>query len=89
MSYRKPTTYQAITFAGKFIVSHNRSKAFRGTFPDSQASAKTIHESASRFHQTPEVQYQIWRIRAIVRGEIPRDYPYDPATEVGKDCTRF
>lgn len=77
MSYRTPTTYQAIVYSGKYIVLHSRSKAFRETFPDSKATMKTIHECASRFHQTPKIQYQIWRLRAILRGEINRDYPLE------------
>jgi len=61
---------------GKYLCCLNQSKAFRAIFPDSKASAKTIHECASRFHHTPEVQYQLWRLRAIMRGEIQRDYQY-------------
>lgn len=75
MSYRKPTTCQAITYTGKYLSNGlNQSKAFRDTFPKSKASAKTIHEYASRFHHSAEVQYHIWRIRMILQGKLPRGY---------------
>ena len=89
MSYRRPSTYQAITYSGNFLGKGcNRSKAFRLTFPDSKANPKTINECASKFHKLLDVQYQIWRIRAILRGEIPRNYPLE-LHDAPMDCRWF
>lgn len=70
MSYRNPTTCQAIIYAGKYLILLNRSKAFKQTFPNTRASAKTIHECASRFHQLRDVQHQIWSLRMLSKTKV-------------------
>ena len=64
MSYRNPTTYQAIQYVGRYLINGlNQTEAFRYAFPESKATPKTIHEAASRFHKLPKVQYHIRRFR--------------------------
>ena len=59
MSFANPTQYQMTAYAESWIIYQDQTRAIRNAFPDSKATAKSLTEKASVFHNLVNVQATI------------------------------
>lgn len=92
MSQTRPTKSEIDTYAGHYVLYGNQSDAFRAAFPKSKAKAQTIHECASKFHNSPKVLTRIVELKEQVRLIAEKDFKIDAswvlkqAVEVHNRC---
>lgn len=69
MSQTTPTQTECATYAEHFILTGDKSKAWRATFPNSKAQQKAVAVNATRFHNIPSVSLMIDELRGKVESE--------------------
>jgi len=64
MSQSTPTQHEIDVYSGEYVLTGDKSKSWRKTFPKSKASDKSVWENACKFHDNPKVLSRIVELQA-------------------------
>ena len=63
MSQSTPTQHEIDVYAGEYVLTGDKSKSWRKTFPNSKAKPAAVAVSANRMHNLPNVLLRIDELR--------------------------